>query len=136
MKEFSGFEHLVIAFESSFFECSEDSGVRKLQGIYRQLYSELIFEKPLNDSRTSPVLKSSELERSYNVLLTRQWMLLVPRQMESVESIAINALGFAGGILTRTDAERDFVLRIGPMHVLQGVSFHMSEEQLRLHRSY
>src|SRR5512135_2083822 len=31
----------------------------------------------------------------YNLLLTRRWMLLVPRRRECVESISVNALGFA-----------------------------------------
>ena len=37
--------------------------------------------------------------RPYNLLMTRQWMLLVPRRQEAWGGIAVNALGFAGSLM-------------------------------------
>jgi ATP adenylyltransferase len=57
----------------------------------------------------------------YNLLLTRQWMLVVPRLCESAGSISINSLGFAGALLAKSDIERDFILQHGPMAILSSV---------------
>jgi ATP adenylyltransferase len=39
--------------------------------------------------------------RPYNLLLTRQWLLLIPRSQASFQGIEVNALGFAGALLVR-----------------------------------
>lgn len=58
----------------------------------------------------------------YNLLVTRRWMLLVPRTRECWEGISINALGFAGSLFVRDEAEWERVRRAGPMAVLQAVT--------------
>ena len=58
----------------------------------------------------------------YNLLATREWMLLVPRRQERYESISVNALGFAGSLFVRDRAELELVRRSGPMNVLRSVS--------------
>ena len=57
----------------------------------------------------------------YNLLVTREWMCLVPRSREHFHSISVNALGFAGGLLVRNREEMDMVRRTGPMDVLRTV---------------
>ncbi len=58
----------------------------------------------------------------YNLLVTRRWMLLVPRAQECFQSISINALGFAGALLV-TDIVGVAVLRQhGPMTTLVAVA--------------
>ncbi len=59
----------------------------------------------------------------YNLLFTREWMLLVPRSREFFESISINALGFAGGLLSRTPEEMDLIQKKGGMGVLRHTAF-------------
>ena len=59
--------------------------------------------------------------RPYNLLVTRDWMLFVPRSREHWESISVNALAFAGAILVRDDAQLDRVRAAGPMSVLEQV---------------
>ncbi len=56
--------------------------------------------------------------RPYNLLVTRDRMLLVPRSREHFGSISINALGFAGSLLVRDAAELEAVRRAGPLAVL------------------
>jgi ATP adenylyltransferase len=58
----------------------------------------------------------------YNLLVTREWMLLVPRARERWGRVSVNALGFAGALLVRTQAELAELERIGPMTVLQSVT--------------
>jgi ATP adenylyltransferase len=58
----------------------------------------------------------------YNLLVARQWMLLVPRSAECVEGISINALGFAGSLFVRDEAQMQIIKKLGPMAVLQRVT--------------
>ena len=59
----------------------------------------------------------------YNLLVARDWMLLVPRSRESFGSISVNSLAFAGGLFVRNDEELRAIERAGPMAVLRGVAF-------------
>ncbi|CAB3798301.1 hypothetical protein LMG28614_04734 [Paraburkholderia ultramafica] len=72
----------------------------------------------------SAVEVDGELHQSapYNLLVTRRWMLLVPRHSECVEGISVNALGFAGSLFVRDEAQLEVVKRLGPMSVLQRVA--------------
>ena len=58
----------------------------------------------------------------YNLLVTRRWMLLVPRTAECVEGISVNALGFVGSLFVRNAAQMQIVKTLGPMTVLQRVA--------------
>jgi ATP adenylyltransferase len=58
----------------------------------------------------------------YNLLMTRRWMLVVPRTMESYEGISINSLGFVGSLFVPRPAELETIERLGPMRFLQGVT--------------
>lgn len=58
----------------------------------------------------------------YNLLLTREWMLLVPRACECFESVSVNALGFAGALLVRNEDGLATVKRCGPMNLLARVA--------------
>jgi ATP adenylyltransferase len=57
--------------------------------------------------------------RPYNLLVTRQWMFLVPRSTECFEGISVNALGFAGGFLVKDEAQLNLLKKNGPMTALQ-----------------
>ncbi len=58
----------------------------------------------------------------YNLLMTRRWMLLVPRTLESYDGISINALGFAGSLFVPRQEDLETVRRVGPMSLLQAVT--------------
>jgi ATP adenylyltransferase len=58
----------------------------------------------------------------YNLLVTRRWMLLVPRSKEHFGTISVNALGFAGSLFVRDDAEMRALREAGPMNVLKSVA--------------
>ncbi len=57
----------------------------------------------------------------YNLLVTRSWMLLVPRSRDSFRGVPVNALGFAGSLLVRNRRELQLVREIGPMTILREV---------------
>ncbi|MES9885225.1 MAG: Ap4A phosphorylase II [Candidatus Sedimenticola sp. 20ELBAFRAG] len=60
--------------------------------------------------------------RPYNLLLTRHWMLLIPRSREFHQEISVNALGFAGSLFVRERAQLDQLRTPGPMELLQSVA--------------
>ena len=57
----------------------------------------------------------------YNLLATRDWMLLVPRSVEHYVSISVNAMGFAGSLLARDERELELIHERGPLEVLESV---------------
>ncbi len=58
----------------------------------------------------------------YNLLVTRQWLLLIPRSQECFEGMSINALGFAGALLAREQAQVAALRKHGPMTALTTVA--------------
>jgi len=70
------------------------------------------------------VHRDGELWQSapYNLLITREWLLLVPRRQEGEAGIAINALGFAGSLFVRDQGQLALLRRRGPLAVLRAVT--------------
>lgn len=64
---------------------------------------------------------TTEATGAYNLLVTRDWMLMVLRSQPSFEGVAINSLGFAGSLLVRNLQELEHLKQIGPITVLQNV---------------
>jgi ATP adenylyltransferase len=58
----------------------------------------------------------------YNLLLTRRWMLLVPRVRESFRGISLNALAFGGALLVKDDQQLDVLRGAGPLAALQAAA--------------
>ncbi|MGE8518330.1 phosphorylase [Alcaligenes sp. YSL9] len=54
----------------------------------------------------------------HNMLAGQGWMLVVPRSVELVDGISVNALSYAGCIYVRTPEQIDLVRQIGPLGVL------------------
>ncbi|MDB9336759.1 ATP adenylyltransferase family protein, partial [Nodularia spumigena] len=59
---------------------------------------------------------------AYNLLATREWMLIVPRSHEHFDSISVNSLGFAGALLVRNEQQMQIIKEQGPMTILQNVA--------------
>lgn len=58
----------------------------------------------------------------YNLLITREWMLLVPRSQEDFAGISINALGFAGTLLVSHTQQLARLKQLGPLAALKHVA--------------
>ncbi|MBE9142297.1 ATP adenylyltransferase family protein [Planktothrix mougeotii] len=58
---------------------------------------------------------------AYNLLATRNWMMIVPRSQEEFEGISINSLGFAGGLLVRNSQQLQWLKSYHPLTVLKQV---------------
>jgi ATP adenylyltransferase len=59
----------------------------------------------------------------YCLLVTRDWMLLVPRSKEFFEDISLNTLAFAGSFFVRNERQLDRLKALGPLNALAAVSF-------------
>lgn len=58
-----------------------------------------------------------------NLLLTREWMMIIPRSQEFCGKISINSLGFVGCLLARTEQDRQYIEQKGPLQLLAHVGF-------------
>jgi ATP adenylyltransferase len=58
---------------------------------------------------------------AYNLLATREWMIIVPRSQESFQSISVNSLGFAGALFVKTQQQMQILKDCTPMRVLENV---------------
>ncbi|MBI3067635.1 MAG: phosphorylase [Betaproteobacteria bacterium] len=86
--------------------------------LFRTFHS-LFAAAGLGGTRRDGVLYQSA---PYNMLIGRDWMLVVPRSRECFEGISINALGFAGSLFVKNEHELARVRRAGPMAVLAAVA--------------
>lgn len=60
---------------------------------------------------------------AYNLLATREWLLIVPRKLEKFAAISINSLGFAGCLLVKNKEQMQLVKDIKPMNILSQVAW-------------
>jgi sulfate adenylyltransferase (ADP) / ATP adenylyltransferase len=96
------------------------------------------FARLKNDASTSAVdsgtatweiyrnlLKAVNLEENnnYNLIATREWILIVTRSHEQYKGISINSLGFAGALLVRNLEQLELLKQYRPMQILQQVGF-------------
>jgi ATP adenylyltransferase len=95
-----------------------DSSGEGAQGILQQ-YLDMLGSVGLSGFGTKGDTMSP---RPYNLLVTRQWMFLVPRSTECFGGISVNALGFAGGFLVRDQEQSNLLKKNGPMTALQHVA--------------
>lgn len=77
---------------------------------YRQLVSELGLD-----------LTAPQPDQSYNLLVTRDWMMVVRRSQPDYKGINVNSLGYAGWLLVKTPAELEKLRQIGPLNLLTQV---------------
>lgn len=69
-----------------------------------------------------PAREGDRQSGAYNVLMTRRWMMLVPRSQDSFASISINSLGFAGSLFVSTEKQMKTLKDYGPMTLLKNVA--------------
>jgi sulfate adenylyltransferase (ADP) / ATP adenylyltransferase len=79
-------------------------------------YYQLLENVGLNATKTAP-----RQPGPYNLLMTRDWMLIVPRSQENFESISINSLAFAGSLFVRNTQQMQLLKETGPMKILETV---------------
>ncbi len=78
----------------------------------------------LQEAGLRPVMRDG-LEwqpQPYSLLVTHEWMLLVPRSGDRFAGISINSLAFAGSFFVRDERGLEAIAGAGPMAVLRAVT--------------
>ncbi len=84
-----------------------------------EIYAEMLSRVGM----TAPPRNGTSLQSGpYCLLVTRQWMLLVPRSREHFEDISFNSLAFAGSLFVRNELQLKRLESVGPMNALRAVS--------------
>jgi ATP adenylyltransferase len=91
---------------------SVSTAAEKTFFLYRDMLSHVGMKEPSGDG---PDKQSGP----YCLLVTREWMLLVPRAVEFFEGISINSLGYAGALLVRDRQQMETLKKRGPMEALK-----------------
>lgn len=63
-----------------------------------------------------------EFPQPYSLLVTHEWMLVVPRSRDRFEGLSINSLAFAGSFFVRDAKQAHAIVAAGPMAVLASVA--------------
>jgi sulfate adenylyltransferase (ADP) / ATP adenylyltransferase len=66
--------------------------------------------------------RSTRQSMPYCFLITRQWMLLVPRSQDSFDGISLNSLAFAGSLFVHNERQLEKLKDYGPMKALASVA--------------
>jgi len=108
------FRHAAIALPNNLFKHDknqhQDAAIQ-LKHLYDRLRMTLDIE-----------VKGDQIEKAYNLLLTQEWMLLVPRTRECFADISLNALAFCGSILVKDEKQAQHIIHAGLANALHEVS--------------
>ncbi|MEC4984321.1 MAG: phosphorylase [Oscillatoria sp. PMC 1068.18] len=107
------FLHGLLKLDPSCRESPAQAALSSLEGYYSLLRAVNLVEQEVEGDR---------LLGGYNLLFTREWMLLIARSQEHFQSISVNSLGFAGSLFVRDEAQRKIVKDSTPLTVLQNVA--------------
>ena len=81
------------------------------------------YQKLLRDLNLLKNADSIEPIGAYNLLVTRQWICVVPRSQESFAGIPVNSLGFTGALLVKNQEQLAQLKALGPLTVLTEVGY-------------
>ncbi len=106
------FPHALIKLDSAWVHSPFDSAVEILES-----YLTLLKAVGIEGSDGMTGKQSGD----YNLLVTREWMLVVPRSHEDFKSISVNSLGFAGALLVRNQEQMKIIKEYKPLTILRHV---------------
>lgn len=109
LKEFP-YEHSIEFFEDIENKSMEELGeitVEKYQRIFKSLNIKIDDKKP---------------SKNYNLLMTKDWIMIIPRSQEKFSSISINSLGFAGAFLVKNEEQLKLIKNSNLLEILSQVA--------------
>lgn len=104
------FVHAIASFNPDWINQPSDAAIFTLE-----LYLELLAKVGLS------VGDEPFQSGGYNLLATRNWMMIIPRSQEKFEGISINSLGFAGALLVKNSEQLKNLKSYHPLTVLKQV---------------
>lgn len=108
------FVHAFTAIDLSKLQSPDTAAIMLLEHYYDLLKAVGVQAGSLAESNKQP--------SPYNLLLTRRWMLLIPRSQESYATIQVNSLGFAGALLVRNTEQLQQLKTMRPLTLLSQVA--------------
>jgi ATP adenylyltransferase len=108
------FVHAIAKFDSSWIN-SPDEAAEITLNCYFNLQKAVGLLNDLEKISDRP-------QGAYNLLATREWMMVVPRSQEFFQGISINSLGFAGALLVRNQEQKQLLINTGPLNILTAVA--------------
>eukprot|EP00899_Mesostigma_viride_P013857 jgi/Mesvir1/22472/Mv20135-RA.1 len=94
-------------------ELHGDDAGQQLEALYQSLMIACV-----GDSWSPSPCPNEDDAPSYNMVLTREWMMVVLRSQEKDGPAGVNALGYAGTFLVREAQELAYIRERGPMAIL------------------
>ena len=98
----------------AFFDQSEQQSISELVKQTFKYYYELFQIVNISIEQEKP-------SQDYNLLITREWMMIIPRSKDSFDSISINSLGFSGALLVKNKVDLDKIKKYQPLEILSKV---------------
>jgi ATP adenylyltransferase len=102
---------------------SPEAAAQETFGLYGLMLTSLRMSVPERNAERL-VLQSLP----YCLLVSREWMLLVPRSREHFEDISLNSLAYAGSFFVSTDEQFLRLQSAGPMKALAGVALPVQKD--------
>lgn len=102
-------QHLFLKLDTAIWASAETAG--------RALHA--VFERACRDLG---LIANSNPMPPYNLLLTHEHMLVVPRSREKWSEISVNALGYAGSLFVRRPEQIEHLREVGPLTLLTQVA--------------
>ncbi len=109
------FRHACVRLRSGIIERPRDAAIESFE-LYCGLLGRVGMAVPCGNDLTPQSLP-------YCLLLTREWMLVVPRSREFFEDISLNSLAFAGSFFVRDREQLGRLRSAGPFNALRQVAF-------------
>ena len=108
------FQHAYARLEPDLVETPREAAIRTCD-LYRAMLATV-------GVAASPGCGPDRQPKPYCFVVTREWMLLVPRTREFFEDISFNSLAFAGSLFVRDAQQLRRLRSIGPMKALRSVA--------------
>ncbi|ACK70109.1 Ap4A phosphorylase II [Gloeothece citriformis PCC 7424] len=109
------FVHAIAQFNRDWLNSPVEAAEKSLHLYYQLLKTVGLIEDEI---------KSQKQTAPYNLLATREWMMIVPRSLDSFQSISVNSLGFAGALLARNSEQMQLIKELKPLTILQNVALN------------
>ena len=74
------------------------------------------------DKQFYGIVEGETVITPYNLLITREWMMMVPRSREDFAGISFNALAFCGALLVRNTDQAEQLKSAGIANALKSVT--------------
>lgn len=106
------FRHAICMVGKDILEMPSSRAAERLYAWYRKMLNEVGMKGPSEGTKSQP-------SEPHNLILTREWIILVPRSQTSCYGVESNALGYSGMLLAKDDESWETVHNVGPLRILK-----------------